>query len=100
MSSETAPKVPAIVEQIPSHAGGISALGSANAPILFVDGVPTFGQNNQIINATLTAARYHGVQADHVVVAHLRLPIPTAQLLAESLLKAITMLEKPEGPAN
>ena len=91
---------PVVLETIPSLAGGVSAIASANAPIIFVDGVPTFGFGSGVVNATLSAARYHGPHTDFVLVAHLRLTVGAARLLSECLQKAIAMGEKPKTPAN
>lgn len=49
---------PIPTEQIPSVAGGVSAIGSAHAPVVFFDGVPTMGHYNGVAHLTLAAMRF------------------------------------------
>ena len=76
-----------IVEQIPSVQGGLSAVASAGAPIIFLDGVSNSGHYNGIAHLTLEALRFMAVNetavSDRVIVAHLRM-----NLVALAALKA------------
>ena len=72
-STQSAP----ITEHIPSVKGGLSALASANAPIIFVDQVVTAGFYNGIAHMTLTALRFVSVNGaptdDLMVTGYLRM---------------------------
>jgi hypothetical protein len=89
-------KTPLAVEQIPSVAGSVSAIASANAPFIYFDGVPNYGFNGQIGNLTLEVIRFTAVpgtpnpQVDRVSVAHLRMTLPALR----SLKAAIEGIEK------
>ena len=74
----------------------LSEIGSAHAPILYFDDVPTFGHGNGIIRITLEAVRLHTsnlgeVARDRVVVAHLRMSIPTALALRDAIEGALLL---------
>lgn len=98
MTDKPAAADPIPTEQIPSVAGGISAIGSANAPIVFVDGVPVMGYYNGIAHMTLAAMRFlpgpERVISDNVIVAHLRMNMPALQALKEAITK-IELLAAP-----
>lgn len=85
--AEDEKKPPLIVEQIPSVAGGISAIASANAPFIYFDGAPNYGFNGQIANITLEVVRFTSVpgmttpQVDRVSVAHLRMTLEAMRSL-------------------
>jgi hypothetical protein len=84
----TKPPVPVVVP--------FSDSGSAHAPILFFDEVPTFGHSNGIVRITLEAFRLYAktpekVESDRVVVAHLRMNLATAKALINALEGAILM---------
>jgi hypothetical protein len=73
-----APKAPpAIIEQIPSVQGGLSGIGSAQAPIIFLDEAPNAGFYNGIAHITVEALRFMSVNGvamnDRVITAHLRM---------------------------
>lgn len=96
---------PVIVEQIPSVEGGVSAIGSSNAPIIFLDGVATMGHYNGIAHLCLTALRFlhhpSGAKSDSVIVAHLRMNIPALKSLKDAIEKIELMVEPvPEGKKN
>jgi hypothetical protein len=94
--AEEVKKSPPAVEQLPSVAGGISAIASAGAPFIYFDGVPNYGLNGQIANLTLEVIRFTAVsgtpnpQIDRVSVAHLRMTLPALR----SLKVAIEGIEK------
>jgi hypothetical protein len=102
MTDETTPKAPVVVEQIPSVAGGLSAVASANAPFIYFDASPNFGLNNGIANLSLEVVRFiarpdqQGVFADRVVVAHLRMSMDGVR----SLKAAIEGIELMANPAQ
>jgi len=87
------PPVATATEQIPSVQGDISAIASANAPLIFFDDVPNSGYYNGIYHFTLQALRFLPIKGtatnDLVIVAHLRM---NAAGLA-SLKSAITNAE-------
>jgi hypothetical protein len=62
-------KTPPISELIPSVAGGVSGIASANAPIIFFDEIGAFGTYNGIVHMTLEAMRFMGVGANCVPTA-------------------------------
>ena len=101
------PDSPPPVEIIPSRAGEVSAIASANAPIIYFDGAPTFGFNEGIANVTLEVVRMKytngKVVSDRVTVAHLRMGLPAMMRLKAAIDGAILIanpVEKPEGKAN
>jgi hypothetical protein len=100
-------KPPLFVEQIPSVAGGISAMASANAPFIYFDGVPNYGFNGQIANITLEVVRFVSVpgpitpQVDRVSVAHLRMTLDAMRSLKNAIEGIEAMAHPvPEGAKN
>ncbi len=98
---------PAIIENIPSVAGGISGIGSAQAPFVYFENAPFYGLLNGVGQVTLEAGRIFGVDAtgkpvlDTVIVAHLRRNLPAIRSLRAALDGILLMAEpKPEGPSN
>jgi hypothetical protein len=96
-----------IAEIIPSVAGDVSAIGSANAPFIYFDGAPTFGFNEGIGNITLEALRnIHAggkLVSDKVIVAHLRMSLPAMLRLKSAIEGALLLaqpVENPEGKSN
>ncbi|MGY3527257.1 hypothetical protein [Bradyrhizobium sp. USDA 4452] len=71
--------VKAVTEVIPAVEGEPSAIASANAPFIFLDGAVTYGFGEGIGNVTLEALRFGRVNGkivtDRVAVAHLRMGI-------------------------
>jgi hypothetical protein len=68
----------------------LSESGSAHAPFVYFDDVPTFGHRNGIIRITLEANRLHTsdqdeVTQDRVAVAHLRMSIQAALALRAAI---------------
>jgi hypothetical protein len=102
MTDETNPKPPVVVEQIPSVAGSLSALASANAPFIYFDVAPNFGFNAGIASLSLEAVRFipnpgsQGVFTDRVTVAHLRMSLEAMR----SLKAAIEGIELMASPAQ
>jgi hypothetical protein len=105
MSESATTKSP--TEVIPSIEGEASAIASAHAPFIYIDGVITQGFANGIGNMTLEAIR-HGVVGgkvvtDRVVVAHLRMGVIGLQSIkaaCEAMLLQMLPVENPEGKAN
>jgi hypothetical protein len=98
---------PSAIETIPSVRGGISAIGSANAPLIYFENVPFYGLLNGVGQVTMEAGRLFGAAAngtpivDRVVVAHLRGNIPAIRNLRAALDGILLMAEPtPEGPTN
>jgi hypothetical protein len=108
MPDEPAPNLPVqVVEIIPSVAGDVSGVASANAPFIYFDGAPTFGLNEGVVNITLEALRYvhaHGkVVSDKVIVAHLRMSLPAMLRLKSAIEGALLLaqpVENPQGKSN
>jgi hypothetical protein len=100
------PGVPPPVEIIPGIQGGISAIGSSHAPFLYFELAPAFAHLNGIIRVTLTAGRdmpvpdAPGLAHDHVVVAHLRMNIPAALALRDTLSAALLLAQQPPSAAK
>lgn len=94
----TTPTRPVVTENIPSVAGGLSALASAQAPFIYFEGVPNFGFNFGIANVSLEVARFtpgpNGVLADRVTVAHLRMA-PEALRQLKAAIEGIELLLQP-----
>ena len=83
-------------EVLPSRENEISALGSANAPFVFFDGVPFRATINGMGAITLVAERLNapkrdeagrtiGITSDHVVTAHLRGTLPAFYALRDAI---------------
>lgn len=95
-----------VVEAIPSVQGGVSAIGSTRAPIIYFDNAPGFGILNGIGMVVLEAARQNvlpdnNVALDRVMVAHLRASIPAIKALRAALDGILLMAEpKPAGEMN
>jgi hypothetical protein len=78
----------------------LSLLGSANAPILYFDGAPTFGFDGAIGNITLEAVVHISTEdriaTERRVVAHLRMGVKGLA----SLKKAIEVIELMASPTG
>ena len=99
------PKATVVVEQIPSVAGGLSALASANAPFIYFDAAPNFGFNGGIANLSLEVVRFipnpgvPGVFTDRVTVAHLRMSLEGVRSL-KTALEGIELMATPTHEAK
>ena len=97
---------PAPVENIPSVAGGISGVASANTPFIYFEGAPFFGYLNGVgkiaIEATrqIAAGRDGTVQFDRVLVAHLVGNLPALKTLKNAIDGVILLAERTEGLGN
>ena len=103
MADDPNPKPP--VEIIPSVQGGISAIGSAHAPLLYFDAASAFGVRNGVVRITLEADRIfptggggEAAAVDRVVVAHLRMSAPAAMSL-KAAIEGVLLIEAP-GPTQ
>ena len=100
MGEKSTPKPAVVTEIIPSQAGQISALASANAPFIYFEAAPNFAWNGEVANITLEVARWVHVsdteppQVDRVTVAHLRMA-PSALRALKTAIEGIEMLMKP-----
>jgi hypothetical protein len=105
MSDETQKTV---VENIPSVAGGISAIASANAPFIYFESTPFFQLINGVGKVSISIFRQiapapdgKGVIQDQVIVGTLVGNLPAIRALRAALDGVLLMAEpKPEGPAN
>jgi hypothetical protein len=107
MTDDSTPKATVVVvEQIPSVAGGLSALASANAPFIYFDAAPNFGLNGGIANLSLEVVRFilntgsQGVVADRVTVAHLRMSMEGVRSLKAALEGIELMASSTPGAKN
>src|SRR5271166_4784171 len=96
-----------IVENIPSVAGEISAIASANAPFFYFEEAPFFGLLNGIGKITLAASRQVAVGAsgsvlsDRVIVGYIVGNMPAIRSLRSALDGILLMAEPaPEGPTR
>lgn len=82
----------------------LAALGGASAPIIFADGVTTYGAQDGFVNVTLQAERHvvlpSGPTSDSVVVAHLRLTSRAVQGLRNMLAGLDQQIEAGRRKAN
>ena len=79
--------------------------GTMEAPIIFFEVCPTFGNNGGLINLMLAArlidSAPHGKVASRVkAVAHLRMTAAAAVNLRDTLDRALAMGAKPESRVN
>jgi hypothetical protein len=81
----------------------ISVNDSRNAPIIYFDGAPNFGNFNGVVNITLAAGRHllfdGQVTTDAVAVAFLRCNPQGAMELRNALDQALLLGAKVEGQA-
>lgn len=96
----------AVIEQIPSVPGSLSALASAHAPFIYFDSCPNYGFNGGVANLSLEAIRFtasptgQGVLADRVTVAHLRMSLDAVRALRAAI-DGIELLAAPaQGGKN
>jgi hypothetical protein len=100
------PAVKPLIEVIPSRAGDVSAIASAQAPFIFFDNAAVFGYYNGIVHVTLETGRHTpaadgGIATDRVIVAHLRMNLEAAKSLKSALDGALLMATPPpEGHAH
>jgi hypothetical protein len=66
---------------------------AANAPIIYFDGAPNFGNNNGVVNVTLAAARHMSdgdqITTDVVATAFIRCSVPAAIALRDAINAAL-----------
>ena len=96
-----------IVENIPSVAGKISGVASANTPFIYFEDAVFYGLVNGVgkvalaTNRLIAAAPDGSVLTDKVLVAYLVGNIPAIRALRATLDGILLMAEpKPEGPSN
>ena len=73
---------------------------NAPAPIIFADNIPNYGSGPGFVHVTLGVECFCGTSRANAAVAHLRLTVPAAKALVQSLGKALAMLEQPKGSTN
>jgi hypothetical protein len=86
-------------ETIPSHVGpGISGLGG---PLVCADRIGNLGYDGKTVTVTLEAHRNMTIGdkavQDHVVVAHLRMPVHAMRALRASIEQIELMINPPTG---
>ena len=95
-------KTAAPVEVIPSVQGGISAIASSNAPVIFFDNFANHGTYNGIAHLTLVVMRFmpgsdNSLAQDNAIVAHLRMNLAALAALKNSIIEIENMLKVPEN---
>ena len=88
-------------ETIPSHVGPVSGIGWCGGPIVCADRIGNLGYDGGTVTVTLEAHRNmttgdKAVQ-DHVVVAHLRMPVHTMRALRASIEQIELMINQATG---
>jgi len=90
---------PAHTELIPARRNEVSALASADAPILYCDWIGPKGFNNNVVALTLEAVRLMAIGGqvvpDRVVVGHLRMPLQTMRLLRAAIDEIELLVKSP-----
>jgi hypothetical protein len=108
MADENEATAPVITENLPAHAGQISALASANAPFIYTDAASFYGLSpGGVAQITLESTRLMAggpdgsVALDRVVVCHLRCSLPALMSLRGAIDSIVAMAQpRPQGPAN
>jgi hypothetical protein len=94
MDDKLTPVTPGAAKTIPSVAGDISALASAQAPFIFFEGVPNFGIASFSLEVARFTAGTSGIVAGRVVVAHLRMA-PEGLRQLKAAIEGIERLAQP-----
>ena len=88
-------------ETIPSHVGPVSGIGSRGGPIVCADRIGDLGYDGETVTVTLEGHRNLTIGdktvQDHVVVAHLRMPVHTMRALRASIEQIELMINPPTG---
>jgi hypothetical protein len=84
---------------------GVVVVGNSAAPIVYWDGVGTFGTHHGIIQIEVAAGTIlptpdGGTRTEFVVTAHLRCSLNAALTLKDAIEKAIEMMKKSENDAH
>ena len=93
-------KPPVTIEAIPSVQNGVSAIASANAPMIFFNSVSNFGVNHGVCHMTLLATRFMPTPSsnagqDYIVAAHLRFDRPALEALKTAIAAIEDMISPP-----
>ena len=87
--TENKTMTPLAVESIPSRNEGVSALASANAPVIYFDLASAWVLKDGVVAITLEMSRYMtaptGPAQDFAVSAHLRMGLEAARGLRQAL---------------
>ena len=97
--------LPGGAETIPSHVSPISDIGSLGGPIVCADRIGNLSHDGETVTVTLETHRKMTIGdrtvQDHVVVAHLRMPVHTMRALRASIEQFELMINPPpEGQKN
>ena len=88
-------------ETIPSHVGHVPGIGSRGGPIVCADRIGNLGYDGETVTVTLEGHRKMTIGdrtvQDHVVVAHLRMPVHTMRALRASIEQFELMINPPTG---
>ena len=80
---------PSVSELVPCRRNEVSAIASADAPMVYCDWIGPTGCSQSVVAITLEAIRLMTVGGevvhDRVVVGHLRMPLQTMRVLRKAL---------------
>ena len=95
--------LPRSTETMPSHVSPVSGIGSFGGPIVCADRIGNLGFDGETVTVTLETRRTIGGKTvqDHVVVAHLRIPVHVMRALKASIEQIELMISPPtDGQKN
>ena len=95
--------LPGSTETIPSHVTPVSGIGSFGGPIVCADRIGNLSHDGETVTVTLETRRTIGGKTvqDHVVVAHLRIPVHAMRALKASIEQIELMISPPtDGQKN
>ena len=96
--------LPGSTETIPSHVGPVSGIGNLGGPIVCADRIGNLSYDGETVTVTLEAHRNMAIGdkavQDHVVVAHLRMPVHAMRALRASIEQIELMINPPTGGQN
>ena len=97
--------LPGSTDTIPSHVSAVLGIGSHGGPIVCADRIGNLGHDGETVTVTLEAHRNMKIGdstiQDHVVVAHLRMPVHTMRTLRASIEQIELMIDPPtDGRKN
>ena len=88
-------------ETIPSHVSPVSDIVCRGGPIVCADRIGNLGHDGETVTVTLEGHRNMTIGdktvQDHVVVAHLRMPVHTMRALRASIEQIELMINPPTG---
>lgn len=93
--------LPGSTETIASHLGPVSGISWRGGPIVCADRIGNLGYDGETVTVSLEAHRNRTIgdkaAQDHVVVAHLRMPVHAMRALRASIEQIELMINPPTG---